>query len=626
MAKAATKKKTAGKAIPFSAEVGKVLQLVIHSLYTNKDIFLRELISNASDACDKLRYEAVTNSELLKDDPELKITIAVDEKAGTLTITDNGVGMNRDDLIGNLGTIAKSGTQGFLSALTGDSKKDMQLIGQFGVGFYSAFMVADKVSVISRRAGESHAYSWISDGQGSFTVEEVTGETPRGTAITLFMKEDAKEYLDKHRLTHIIRTYSDHIGFPILLDGEAVNQGSALWTRQKSEITPEQYKEFYHHVAHQADEPWLTLHNRNEGAVEYTNLLFIPSTKPFDLFHPDRMTRVKLYVKRVYITDENIDIIPRHMRFLRGIVDSQDLPLNISRETLQHNAVLMKIRQGLVTRVLSELKKKAEKEPENYAEFWERFGAVLKEGLCDISETRDKLLEVCRFHSVKSGDALISLDDYIKNMREGQKDIYYLTGASLETMKASPQLEGFAARGIDVLLLADSVDDFWVNVVTEYKEKEFHSITRAGIDLSAIPLEGEEKKEAPEQNISDDVIAFFKKTLGDKVKDVRATSKLAHTPACLAADEKGMDIRFERFLYEQKQLPARSAKILEINPQHPVIASLAEKIKSGARDADAADLAWLVFDQAVILEGEELADPKGFATRLNKLLAAFTNA
>ena len=617
MAKAKTKEKV--KQHSFSAEVGKVLQLVIHSLYTNKDIFLRELISNASDACDKLRYEALTAPELLSEDPELKIAIIYDAKAGSLTITDNGIGMNETELMQNLGTIAKSGTQGFLQNLTGDSKKDVQLIGQFGVGFYSAFMVADKVSVISRRAGEADANIWHSDGQGSFTIEKLEGTAPRGTSITLFMKEETKEYLDKHRLQHIIRTYSDHIGFPITVGetgGEAVvaNKASALWMRPKSEITQEQYQEFYRHIAHQADEPWMILHNKSEGAVEYTNLLFIPSSKPFDLFHPDRMTRLKLYVKRVFITDQEIEIIPRHLRFIRGVVDSEDLPLNISRETLQHNAVLAKIRQSLVSRIYSELKKKAEKEPESYLKFWEAFGAVIKEGLCDISESRDKLLEICRFKTALGGDAYKSFDDYVAGMKPEQKEIYYLTGSSVEMMKQNPQLEGFIERGIDVILLGDSVDDFWVNVISDYKEKPLRSITRAGVDLSDIPTT-EKQAEEPKKD-STKLLAFIKETLGGLVKDVRATTKLHHTPACLAADENGMDLRFERFMYEQKQLPVRGAKILEVNISHPALL----KLESNMESDDAKDLALLIFDQACILEGEELSDPAAFAKRFNRLL------
>lgn len=614
-----TKTKPKVKTHSFGAEVGKVLQLVIHSLYTNKDIFLRELISNASDACDKLRYEAITKPELLSENPELNIAITYDVKAGTLTIADNGIGMSEAELVQNLGTIAKSGTQGFLENITGDAKKDVQLIGQFGVGFYSAFMVADKVSVISRRAGETDSNIWHSDGQGSFTIEKLEGTAPRGTAITLFLKEEAKEYLDKHRLQHIVRTYSDHIGFPITVGetgGEAVvvNKASALWMRPKSEITDEQYQEFYRHIAHQADAPWMILHNKSEGTVEYTNLLFIPSNKPFDLFHPDRMTRLKLYVKRVFITDQEIDIIPRHLRFIRGVVDSEDLPLNISRETLQHNAVLAKIRQSLVNRIYSELKKKAEKDTESYLKFWESFGAVLKEGLCDISESRDKLLEICRFKTALGGDSYKSFDDYIAAMKPEQKEVYYLTGSSVEMMKQNPQLEGFIERGIDVILLGDSVDDFWVNVVPDYKEKPLRSITRAGVDLSDIPTT--EKQDVEPVKDSTKLLAFIKQTLGGAVKDVRTTTKLHHTPACLAADENGMDLRFERFMYEQKQLPARGAKILEVNTAHPAI----QKLESQMDSDDGKDLALLIFDQACILEGEELSDPAAFAKRFNRLL------
>lgn len=606
----------------FSAEVGKVLQLVIHSLYTNKDIFLRELISNASDACDKLRYAALSDAALLAEEPELAITLSVDENAKTLTISDNGIGMSADELIQNLGTIAKSGTQGFLSGLTGDAKKDVQLIGQFGVGFYSAFMVAEKVVVVSRRAGEAAGHIWESEGQGEFTLSPLPGKAARGTSITLFMKPEAKEYLDKHRLQHIVRTYSDHIGCPIRFEGEVLNKASALWMRPKAEISPEQYQEFYRHVAHQPDAPWLTLHNKNEGAVEYTNLLFIPSTKPFDLFHPDRMTRLKLYVKRVFITEQEIDLIPRHLRFIRGVVDSEDLPLNISRETLQHNVVLAKIRQGLVSRIYTELKKKAEKEPEEFAKFWENFGAVVKEGLCDISESREKLLDICRFKTALGGEKWVSLAEYVAAMKPQQQEIYYLTGGSAEAMRQNPQLEGFLARGVDVLLLGDSVDDFWVNVITDYQEKPLRSITRAGIDLEAIPLltPAEEKPEQKDAAETKSVLEFLKTTLGGQVKDVRATAKLNHTPACLVADERGMDLRFERFMFEQKQLPARGEKILEVNLSHPVIASLHKKVEAAPDSAH--DLAWLIYEQALILEGEELPDPAAFARRLNQLLVA----
>ena len=602
--------------LKFNAEIGKVLQLMIHSLYTNKDIFLRELVSNASDACDKLRYAALTQPELLQENADIAIRISFDKDARTITLADSGIGMNRDELIHNLGTIAKSGTQEFLAQLTGDAKKDTSLIGQFGVGFYSAFMVADKVTVVSKRAGTQEAWQWQSDGAGEFTIEPSEKET-RGTSITLNMKEAEEQYLDSFRLRHIVETYSNHIAFPIFLshDGheEAVNTGSALWTKSKGEITPEQYAEFYHHVSHSPDEPWLTLHNKNEGKVEYTNLLFIPSIKPFDLYHPDRKRRVKLYVKRVFITEENIDIVPQYLRFLRGVVDSEDLPLNISRETLQHNPVLTKISESLVKRTLSELKKKSEEE--SYGEFWRNFGPVLKEGLCEGHSPREAILEVCRFDS--SMHEATSLDSYVNRMKPGQEFIYYLTGEHLAALKSSPQLEGFLARDVEVLLLHDHVDDFWVNVVQDYKGKLFKSITRSDIALEQFPkTAAENEPEKPiEQDTLDALCKRMKTVLGEAVKDVRVSHKLSQSAVCLAVEEGAMDFRFERFLIEQKQLPAAAAKILEINPNHSIIQSLGH-----ANDASVDDVTWLLFDQARILEGEPVSDPTAFTRRLQSFV------
>lgn len=613
----------------FDAEVGKILQLMIHSLYTNKDIFLRELISNASDACDKLRYLAVTDSALLAEDPVLRVQVSFNEKDHTITIRDNGVGMNRQDLIEHLGTIARSGTESFLTQYSGDSKKDMQLIGQFGVGFYSSFMVAENVTVVSRKAGEEQAYSWSSTGSGEFAVSELDEQAPRGTSITLKLREEEDNYLNKFRLKHIITTYSDHIAIPIELvdeegQTEVVNSASALWTRPKSEVSAEDYQNFYKHVAHSPDEPWMTLHNKNEGTLEYTNLLFVPSRKPFDLFHPDRKSRVKLYVKRVYITDEGIDLVPAYMRFLRGVVDSEDLPLNISRETLQHNHVIEKIRRSVVKRVLAELKKKAEKEPEAYSEFWENFGAVLKEGLCEGMESREPLLEVCRFYSALQ-DKMISLDEYIAGMKEGQEEIYYLTGETVDKLKSSPQLEGFVSRNIDVLLLTDTVDDFWVNVVPDYKEKELKSVTRSGIDLDKIAKPEQEeatKDESTEEETKemDALVAFIKTTLAGSVADVRVSGKLTDSPVCLGVKEGGMDIRMERFLIDQKQLASRSAKVLEINPKHPIIHNIAHKVAAGDNTEAVADIVHVLFDQACIMEGEPIADAGAFSRRLSGFL------
>lgn len=632
MAKTATKKKEPAKASAqtrqFTAETARVLNLMIHALYTNRDIFLRELVSNASDACDKLRYEALQNDALLAGVPELKIHINFDEKAKTLTITDTGIGMDHDDLVANLGTIAKSGTKEFASALSGDATKDVNLIGQFGVGFYSAFMVADRVTVHSRKAGSTESWMWESDGLGSYQLMPAA-EHPRGTTITLYLKDDAKDYLDRHKLGHIVSTYSDHVSFPITLtDAEGVthtlNEATAIWARPKADITDEQYQEFYRHVAHSPEKPWAVLHNKAEGALEYTNLLFIPGIKPFDLFQPERRRRVKLYVKRVFITDEGIELVPAYLRFLRGVVDSSDLPLNISRETLQKSPLLDKIRDSVTSRVLNELKKRAEKDPDDYAKFWDLFGAVLKEGLCEPIAQREKILEACRFHSTHvtpsqgQHDTLVSLDSYIARMPEKQEAIYYITGDSATALANSPQIEGFKKRGLEVLLLADHVDDFWTNVTNEYKGKKLRSVMKAGADLDAFPLEGadEEKEKEKEAETSDAITALIThmRTLyGDAVRDVRTTRKLSDTPVCLSVGEGDMDLRMERFLAEHKQLPTRLAKIVEINPTHPVIQALA------ANPND--DALWLLFDQALIAEGEPVMDTAAFARRLGKLMA-----
>ena len=633
----------------FTAETSRVLQLMIHALYTNRDIFLRELISNASDACDKVRYAAVTDSKILGDTPDLKIDLVADEKAKTLTITDSGIGMNRDDLIANLGTIAKSGTSEFLSQLTGDKTKDVNLIGQFGVGFYSAFMVADSVTVTSRKAGDEQAWEWKSDGTGAYTIT-AGALRPRGTSITLHLKDDAADYLDRHKLGHIVSTYSDHISFPISLtdvEGKThtLNDGSAIWTRAKADVTDAQYQEFYKHLAHTPEKPWAVMHNKAEGAVEYTSLLFVPGMKPFDLFHPDRKARVKLYVKRVFITDEGVDLIPLYLRFLRGVVDSADLPLNISRETLQKSAVLDKIRDSVTSRVLGELKKRAEKDPEDYAKFWEMFGAALKEGLCESTAPRDKILEACRFNSsftghpeqsegsqVVAADAsatlqhdkkLTSLADYKTRMREGQEAIYYLTGDSLSAAANSPQIEGFTKRGIEVLFLTDHVDDFWTNVTLNYGDTPFRSVTRAGADLEKFPLDGEEaKKEEPADSGEIDALRAAMKTLyGDRVREVRTTHKLSQTPICLATGEGDMDMRMERFLAEHKQLPKRAAKIVEINPSHDVIKSLAARVKNDGLNSELEDALYLLLDQALIAEGEPVTDAGAFARRLGALMS-----
>lgn len=621
MAKAAKKTESKKETLGFEAETGKILQLMIHSLYTNRDIFLRELISNASDACDKLRFQALTKPELLGEDKELKIQIAYDEKANTLTVTDNGIGMSRDELKKNLGTIARSGTQEFVKQLSGDKKKDAQLIGQFGVGFYASFMVADRVQVISRKAGAKAVNVWESTGDGKFTIESTKEDAPRGTSITLHLREDAKEYLDKHRLSHIVKSYSDHIGFPVeLLDAEGtperLNSEGALWQRPKSEITDEQYTEFYHHVAHAGDEPFLVLHNKVEGVMEYTNLLFIPSKQPFDLFHPDRKRRVKLYVKRVFITEENVEIIPQWLRFLQGVVDSEDLPLNISRETLQANPMVQKIRKSITNKVLSELKTKLRKDTEAYDTFWQDFGAAIKEGLCEPTESSEKILEICRFHH-SADDGFVSLDAYVEKMGDEQDTIYFLAADSLEAAKNNPQLEGFKKKGTDVILLSDHVDDFWTTVVHEYKGKKLQSITRAGVDAEEKDEESKNKKDEASVSL---LVGYMKTVLGETVADVQSTSKLDSSPVCLASSEKGMDMRLERFLVEQNQLPGAQPKILEINPEHPIIQGLAEKVQAKNTGQAEEDLVHLLYDQAAIVEGMDVKDRAGFARRLNRFL------
>ncbi len=618
--------------IKFDAEVGKILQLMIHSLYANKDIFLRELISNSSDACDKLRYLSVTNPTLTKDDPEFKIKFSVNEAQRTLTITDNGIGMNRADLIENIGTIARSGTQNFLSQLTGDKTKDLQLIGQFGVGFYSGFMVADEMEVISRKAGEAEVWQWRSKGDGEYTLKHLPdSDFVRGTAVTLHLKTGEDDFLDKFRLRHITKTYSDHIAFPIEFTSaegevEILNNAAAIWMRPKNDITMEQHAEFYRQVAHLPDNPWHIIHNKNEGMVEYTNLLYIPSTKPFDLFNPDRSSKVKLYVKRVYIGAEGIQLVPSYMRFLHGVVDSEDLPLNISRETLQHSHSLEKIRKAITKKVISELKSKLDKDPESYKDFWNNFGAVLKEGLCEglPLDEKEKLLEICLFRSALH-DKPISLTEYIANMKEGQECIFYLSGDSVEKIKNSPQLEGFLKHNIDVLLFVDTVDDFWVNVMHTYKEKEMKSVTRSGIELDKIlqPKKEESDEKEPEIVINDNdkiLLDYFKTVLGNTIMDAKISGKLIDSPVCLAVAEGAMDIRMERYLKDQKQLGSSFAKILEINITHPIIEKIRKAIDMGD-NSFSEELVLALFDQACIIEGEPVSDVSAFSKRMNNLFA-----
>lgn len=611
----------------FQTEVSKLLDIVAHSLYTHKEIFLRELISNASDACDRLRYLALTEPDLIAGDSEFKIRLVVDKDAKTLSVVDNGIGLNRQELVDTIGTIARSGTQRFAAELSGDAKKDVALIGQFGVGFYSAFMVADKVDVLTRKAGEEQAWLWSSDGKGAFTIDDATREE-RGTSVIVHLKSEAHEFLEEQRLRNVVKTYSDHIGFPIEFgdadDAKTLNAASSLWTRPKKDITEEQYKEFYHHVGHAFDDPWLTLHNAVEGVLSYTSLLFIPSTPPFDLFQPERKGHVKLYVKRVFITDDCEGLLPPYLRFLRGVVDSEDLPLNISRETFQHDPRLAKMRSGLVKRVIDELAKKAEKAPDEYETFWGNFGAVFKEGLYEDFENRDRLLSLCRFHST-AGDGLTSLEAYVERMKDGQDTIYTISGEQLDGLRRSPQLEGFKAKGVEVLLLTDPIDEFWIPTVGTFQDKPFKSAAAAGADLSKIATEDsndESKKDQQPAAGMDKLIAAVKEALGETVKDVRTSERLTDSAVCLVAAEGDMDIYMERLLKQSQRLDSTmtTTRILELNPGHPLIRCLAAIAEGNGATDTLSDAAHLLLDQARIIEGETPSDPLAFSQRLASIM------
>jgi molecular chaperone HtpG len=616
----------------FQAEVSRLLDIVAHSLYSDKSVFLRELISNASDACDRLRYLSLTQAGLFGEDPDLEVVITIDKAKRLLTIADNGIGMSHDELIANLGTIAKSGSAQFMSELTTETNADrkVSLIGQFGVGFYSAFMVSDKVAVTSRRAGEEAAFKWESEGKGEFTVTPAEKKA-RGTEIALHIKSGEDQWLDADHVARVVGKYSDHIALPVrLTDGSMqkhVNQAAALWTRAKSDITAEQYTEFYRHIAHAFDEPWATLHFKAEGKIDYTGLIFIPGSKPFDLFNPDRKQSLKLYVKRVFITDHCEDLLPGWLRFLKGVVDSEDLPLNISRETLQANPLIAKIRAGLIKRVIGELTKIAENEPDRYVKFWENFGAVLKEGIYEDEGNRDALLKLARFKSTASdahsNGGWVSLADYIGRMKDGQNGIYTISGDELAALQRSPHLEGFKAKGVEVLLLTDAVDEFWMQSVTEHDGKPFKSATRGAADLDGVKqADGTktQKKDEPKAEGIDNLIALMRLTLKDAVKDVRLSDRLTESACVLVAAEGDLDIHLEKLLRQHKKLETAMPRVLEINGTHPMIAALSNAVSKGGQNAVLADSCWLLLDQARIQDGEPLSDPAGFARRMNALM------
>ena len=617
------------EAQPFQADVAKLLHLMVHSVYSDKSVFLRELIANAADACERLRYEAIGNPALLGDDVKSRITLSVDADKKLLMVEDNGIGMSRDEMVEALGTIARSGTKAFLDRIAAGSGEsagqDNALIGRFGVGFYSAFMVAERVDVLSHRAGTDTSWLWSSDGQGTFSVTAVPADAMcRGTRVILHLMDDAKSYTERFTLERLIKAHSGHVPVPITLvekpgaEPMEITDGAALWAKPKAEITAGDYTDFYRSIAGQFDDPALTVHFRAEGRHDYTTLFFVPGSRPFDLFDPDRKGRIKLYVKRVFITDD-ADILPRYLRFVRGLVDSADLPLNVSREKIQESPLLAAIRKGATSRVLSELERTAEKEPVAYAGIWEAFGAVLKEGIYEDSERRDALLALARFKTTASGDAWRSLKDYVGALKTNQTAIYYLAGDDLERLKSSPQLEGFRARDIEVLLLPDPVDSFWVTSSLSFDGKPFKSVTQGAADLASIPLV-DAKADAPAEAAPSVKIfvAFLKSTLGDAVSEVRLSDRLTDSAVCLVAPDHGLDRGLEKILAGAGRLPSAAKPILEVNPRHALIGALAA-LGDGER-AFKEDAAYLLLDEARVLDGERPADARSFSDRLARVL------
>ncbi|MCZ8255131.1 MAG: molecular chaperone HtpG [Polaromonas sp.] len=620
--------------LSFQAEVAQLLKLVTHSLYSNPEIFLRELISNASDACDKLRFEALNDASLYESDAELKVRVSFDKAASTLTITDNGIGLSQQEAIDNLGTIAKSGTRDFMAKLSGDQKNDAQLIGQFGVGFYSGFIVADKITVESRRAGlpAGQGVRWVSDGTGEFEVSEIE-RAERGTSITLHLKEDALDYLNAWKLKGIVNKYSDHISLPILMqkeewkegendqpgemvftgEWETVNQAAALWTRAKKDITQDQYDEFYKQISYDSEAPLATTHNRVEGSTEYTQLLFIPAKAPMDMFNRDKAAGVKLYVKRVFIMDDAQALMPTYLRFVKGVVDSSDLPLNVSRELLQESRAVKAIREGCTKRVLSMIEDMAANDAEKFKAFYAEFGAVLKEGLGEDFANRDRLSKLLRFASSTTDTVSVGFADYKARMKEGQDAIYYITADTLAAAKNSPQLEIFRKKGIEVLLMADRVDEWALNYLHDFDGTPLQSVAKGAVDLGKLQDEDEKKAAEEAQTQFKPVLDKLKETLKDKAKDVRATTRLVDSPACLVVQDGDMSTQLARMLKQAGQAVPEAKPILEVNAQHPLVKKL-----EGGENFD--DLAHILFDQALLAEGGMPADPAAYVRRVNALL------
>ena len=609
----------------FQAEVKQLLHLMIHSLYSNREIFLRELISNASDACDKLRFEALATPSLLEDAPELAITVEVDDKARVIRISDNGVGMSREEVIDNLGTIARSGTAQFLSQLSGDSRRDAQLIGQFGVGFYSAFIVADRVEVTTRRAGldADAAVHWSSDGQGEFTVEAAKRDT-RGTTVELHLKEDAAEFATTYRIESLVRRYSDHIAFPVKLaeagkdEARALNTAQALWTRPRGEIEDSEYIEFYKHIAHDAQAPLAWSHHKVEGTREFTGLMYVPAHAPWDLWNREAPRGLKLYVQRVFIMDDAEQFLPLYLRFMRGVVDSAELSLNVSRELLQQDAHVDAIRKALTRKALDMLEKLAADEPEKYRTVWQQFGEVLKEGMAEDFANRERVAALLRFDSTATDEAAasVSLPDYLARRKEGQKHIYYLLAETPEAARTSPQLEMFRKQGVEVLLLTERIDEWMMQHLREFNEAELRDIARADLDLSDLGESADDKLDEVREQAHAQLLDKLKKTLSGRAEDVRISRRLTDSPACLVlgADEPGMQMR--RIMEAAGQPIPETLPVLEINPGHPLV----ERLEGLDDQARFADLAHLLLDQARLAEGRQLKDPGAFVQRLNRLL------
>ncbi len=628
MAKTATKKQTLG----FQAEVKQLLHLMIHSLYSNKEIVLRELISNASDASDKLRFAALSNNDLYAGDSDLKIRIAFDKAARTLTISDNGIGMSRQEVIDNIGTIAKSGTKEFFNALTGDQAKDAHLIGQFGVGFYSSFIIADKVTLTTLRADETEAVTWESAGEGDFTIAPAD-KTTRGTDIVLHLREGEDEFLNDWKLKSIIRKYSDHITIPIVMkksewkDGEqvptdedeTVNQASALWAKSKSDITEEEYQAFYQHVSHDFEPPLSWTHNRVEGNQEYISLLYIPAKAPFDIYERERSHGIKLYVKRIFIMEDTEKLMPQYLRFVRGVIDSADLPLNVSREILQSSKDIDTIRAASVKKVLGLLEEMAEQKPEQYQAFWNEFGRVLKEGPVEDASNRERIAGLLRFASTHTDTSVqsVSFKDYIGRMKEAQQAIYYITADSFAAAQHSPHLEIFRKKGIEVLLLSDRVDEWMLGGLTEFDGKKLQSIAKGDLDLGALEDEQEKQAKKEVEESSKPLLEKIQNTLGERVKEVRVTHRLTDSPACLVAGENELSGNLARMLKAAGHQAPEMKPTLEVNPEH----ALVKRLQAESEQAKFDDLAQLLFDQALLAEGGQLEDPASFVKRMNSLLA-----